>query len=50
MTLYDMVFKKDPRARVFLDIFDGGHEIDMKMAMYWLLSRYKGDEKVSITG
>ena len=50
MTLYDMVFKKDPRARVFLDIFDGGHEIDMKMAMYWLLSQYKGDEKTAITG
>jgi dipeptidyl aminopeptidase/acylaminoacyl peptidase len=50
MTLYDMVFKKDPRARVFLDIFDGGHEIDMKMAMYWLLSQYKGDKKISITG
>ena len=50
MALYDMVFKKDPRARVFLDIFDGGHEIDMKMAMYWLLSQYKGDEKTDITG
>ncbi len=48
--LYDMVFKKDPRARVFLDIFDGGHEIDMKSAMYWLLSQYKGDKKVAITG
>ena len=48
--LYDAVFKKYPRARVFLDIFDGGHEIDMKSAMYWLLSQYKGDEKVAITG
>ena len=50
MALYDMVFKKDPRARVFLDIFDGGHEIDMKTAMYWLLSQYKGEEKTAITG
>ena len=45
-----MVFKKDPRARVFLDIFDGGHEIDMKSAMYWLLSQYNGEKKVAITG
>ena len=50
IALYDMVFKKDPRARVFLDIFDGGHEIDMKSAMYWLLSQYNGEEKIAITG
>jgi dipeptidyl aminopeptidase/acylaminoacyl peptidase len=50
MELYAEVFKINPRARVFLDIFDGGHEIDMKMAMYWLLSQYKGDEKTAITG
>lgn len=50
MELYDAVFKKHPRARVFLDIFDGGHEIDMKAAMYWLLSQYNGEEKTAITG
>ncbi len=50
MTLYNEVFKIDPRARVFLDIFDGGHEIDMKMAIYWILSQYKGNNKTDITG
>lgn len=48
--LYDMIFKSNPRARVFLDIFDGGHEIDMKSAMYWILSQYRGGNKVDITG
>lgn len=50
MSLYDAVFKINPRARVFLDIFDGGHEIDMKVAMYWLLSQYGGTQKINITG
>ena len=50
MELYATVFKKYPRSRVFLDVFDGGHEIDMKSAMYWLLSQYNGEEKVAITG
>ena len=50
MELYDSVFKKHPRARVFLDIFDGGHEIDMNSAMYWLLSQYNGEKKTAITG
>lgn len=50
MRLYETVFKKHPRSRVFLDIFDGGHEIDMKVAMYWLLSQYKGSDKTNVTG
>ena len=40
LELYRMVFENHPRARVFLDIFDGGHEIDMNEATYWLLSQY----------
>ncbi len=48
--LYDTVFKINPRARVFLDVFDGGHEIDMKSAMYWIMSQYSGTNKADITG
>ena len=48
--LYRMVFENHPRARVFLDIFDGGHEIDMNEATYWLLSQYSKHEKVKVTG
>ena len=50
LELYRMVFKNHPRARVFLDIFDGGHEIDMNEATYWLLSQYNEREKVKVTG
>ena len=48
--LYDAIMKKYPKSRVFLDIFDGGHEIDMQVAMYWLISQYKGAEKTLVTG
>lgn len=41
---------KYPDARVFLDIFGGSNEIDMEMAMYWLLSQYKEVEKTAVTG
>ena len=39
-----------PSARVYLDIFDGGHEIDMDQAMYWLLSQYDKHTLTQVTG
>ena len=48
--LYDLIMKKNPDARVFLDIFDGGHEIDMETAMYWFLSQYNRNNKSLVTG
>ncbi|MBQ4518671.1 MAG: prolyl oligopeptidase family serine peptidase [Clostridia bacterium] len=50
LTLYRAIMEKHPQARVFLDVFDGKHEIDMEAAMYWLLSQYKPVEKVAVTG
>jgi len=35
---------------VFLDIFDGGHTIDMEQAMYWINSQYKKTAKTAVTG
>ena len=50
MEFYGSVMEKHPDARVFLDIFDGGHEINMEMAMYWILSQYKDEIKTTVTG
>ncbi len=50
LELFDAIMKKYPESRVFLDIFDGGHEIDMEQAMYWLLSQYNGAKKTKVTG
>ena len=48
--LYNALIQKYPTASVYLDIFDGGHEIDMQTAVYWIMSQYKNIEKTAITG
>lgn len=50
LEMYDYIMKNYPDSRVFLDIFDGGHEIDMEAAMYWIISQYKGFTKTEVTG
>lgn len=50
LELYEEIMLKYPNARVFLDVFDGGHEIDMETAFYWIISQYKGAKKVKVTG
>ena len=50
LELYNAVFAKYPEASVYLDIFDGGHEIDIRTAEYWIISQYKAAKKASITG
>ena len=42
--------KQYPEAKVYLDIFDGKHQMDMKQAMYWFLSQYKKNQIVEVTG
>ena len=48
--LFNTIVEKYPKARVFLDIFDGGHEIDLQTAEYWIISQYKPAEKTLVTG
>ena len=50
MELYQQIFERYPKARAFLDIFDGGHQIDMEAAMYWILSQYESQSKTDVTG
>ena len=48
---YNELVEKYPKCRVFLDIFDGRHQIDMDQAMYWILSQYnKEKELAKVTG
>ncbi len=47
--LFQMINEKYPKSRVYLDIFDGIHEVDFKQAMYWLLSQYSGVDKKELT-
>ena len=48
--IYQRIFEKYPQSRVFLDIFDGGHQIDMEAAMYWISSQYGEQSRVCVTG
>ena len=48
--LYLEIQKKYPTSRVFLDIFDGGHEIDLCAAEYWFMTQYKGKNVTRVTG
>ena len=50
MELYQQIFEKYPQSKVFLDIFDGGHQIDMEAAMYWIFSQYQDESRVDVTG
>jgi len=50
LTLFHAIQEKYPAASVYLDIFDGGHEIDMETAMYWILSQYQKKENLRVTG
>lgn len=48
--LFNAIVEKYPKAKVYLDIFDGRHEIDMQTAEYWIMSQYKPTEKTTVTG
>lgn len=47
---FNRMISEYPEARTYLDVFDGGHEIDMEQAMYWLLSQYKKRALTEVTG
>jgi dipeptidyl aminopeptidase/acylaminoacyl peptidase len=49
-TLYRVLAEKHPEARVFLDIFDGKHELDMTAAAHWILTQYGKKQHVEVTG
>ena len=49
-TLFNAIMEKHPTARVYLDIFDGRHEMDMQTAAYWIMSQYDPTEKTLVTG
>lgn len=48
--IFNAINEKYPTAKVYLDIFDGGHEMDMEVAMKWIMSQYNKVEKEEVTG
>ena len=47
---YTEISTKYPTSRVFLDIFDGGHQFSLPLFKNWVLSQYKKPETTEITG
>lgn len=50
LTLFNGILDEHPNARVYLDIFDGGHQMDMQVAAHWIMSQYDGAKNVQVTG
>lgn len=50
IALFNRITEVHPEARVYLDVFDGGHETDMITVFHWLQSQYNQDSKVAVTG
>ena len=44
------ILGRHEQASVYLDIFDGGHELDLEAAEKWILSQYKTKQAMFITG
>ena len=47
---FNLMMEKYPKSEVYLDIFDGGHQIDLIEAEYWITSQYKKQDKGIVTG
>ena len=50
INFYSEMMEKYPRSRVFLDVFDGGHQYDVTLCKNWLLSQYRPAQKQEVTG
>lgn len=48
--LYNEIAKADLNARAFIDVFDGGHEINLQAAFEWIVSQYKKQTLKTVTG
>ena len=48
--LFNAITEKYPASRVYLDIFDGGHETDLHKARCWFLSQYLHTKETAVSG
>ena len=47
---FNEVYKKYPNAKLYLDVFDGGHQLDMQSASYFILKEYDNKDLTQVTG
>ncbi len=50
LDFYNEMLTRHPDAKIYLDIFDGGHEYIEKLADEWIISQYTGEKGIEVTG
>ena len=50
LRLFGAMMERYPESSLYLDIFDGGHEMDMKTAKHWILTQWQGKANVAVSG
>jgi len=50
ISFYNELISRHPDAKVYLDIFDGGHQIDFTLFKHWLLTQYQKNNHTDVTG
>lgn len=50
ISLFNEIVRKYPAAKVYLDVFDGGHQTDTVLLMHWIMSQYKEENMLFVTG
>ena len=50
LDFFNEMLARYPRAKLYLDIFHGGHQFDINLCKNWLLSQYKAPKLEEVTG
>jgi predicted esterase len=50
VNLFNAILAQNPTARVFLDIFDGGHDTDLHKTKCWFDSQYHHTKETAVSG
>ena len=47
---YNEMLTRYPKSRIYIDIFDGGHQFDLNLCRNWILSQYRRPKLDKVTG
>lgn len=50
LDFYNTMLARHPEAKIYIDIFDGGHEYREALADEWISTQYKKEKGVTVTG
>lgn len=50
LDFFNEMLLRHPKARLYLDIFDGGHQFDLNLCRNWIMSQYRRPKLAEVTG